>query len=300
MDPQTLASRAMLVTLSISKWDGRRFDRAASDALTAEAGAEAGTARVNKLLVPKETLAPVQQAADALRAEHYRLTLPWSDEGARILAAAGFWRYRDAIATKTAAFHVAVDDFLDAYDAIRTRAPAQLGSLYRAADYPEPWELRDKFRAVWHPSPLPSGADFRVDLGDDQRDAIAAEIEARTRATAQAAIGDAWERARRTLEHLAKRLDALREHAAGDADGKAPRLYESTLQNVIDLADLLPSLNISGDPELDRVAAEMRARFSTYTTDALKTSETARSAAVRDVNDILAAFGGAPINIAAE
>ena len=296
-----LSQRAMLVTLSISKWDGRRFDRAASDALTAQAGAETGAARVNKLLVPKETLAPVQQAADALRAEHYRLTLPWSDDGARILAAPGFWRYRDAVAVKTAAFNLAVDRFLDAYQDVRRDAPAQLGALYRDDDYPEAWQLREKFRASWHPTPLPSGADFRVELGDDQRAALAAEIETRTRATAQAAIGDAWARARRTLEHLASRLDALREHAAADADGKAPRLYESTLQNVVDLADLLPCLNISGDPELDRVAAEMRARFSSYTTDALKTSETARSAAVRDVNDILAAFGGgSPLFIAAE
>ena len=298
MTTASITSRAMLVTLSVSSWTARRFDRDASDDVTARNHAEHGAARVNKLLVPKETLAPVTSAGDAARAEHYRRTLPWADDGARILAASGYFAYRDAMADHKAAFARTVDTFLDQYASHRAAAPRQLGDLYRAADYPESWTLADKFAINWHVSPLPSGADFRVDLGDDVQTKLAAEIEERTRATVASATSDAWDRVRKVVGHLGERLDQMK--ATGEGE-RAPRLYESTLANILQVADLLPALNVNGDPEMDRIGREIRARFAGYDVTVLRTSTTAREKAAADVAAILAAMAPpAPMSFAAE
>ena len=59
MSIHALTERAMVMTLSISRWQGHRLDKEASRKVTSEAGAAADAARVNKHLVPKEALAPI-------------------------------------------------------------------------------------------------------------------------------------------------------------------------------------------------------------------------------------------------
>jgi hypothetical protein len=106
-----IGTRALLTALNISAWSGNRLDRNASRDLTDRESAQRGAARVNKSLVSKDALAAVTTAAGAARSEHYKRTLAWADDGARILPAAGFLDYRDAMAARKSAFLDAVRVF---------------------------------------------------------------------------------------------------------------------------------------------------------------------------------------------
>ena len=79
IDQYSIARRCLLVSLTISAWSGRKFDRAASTAVEQENSTAEGRARVNKLLVRPEVLLPVNRAANALRNAVYEGTLPWAD-----------------------------------------------------------------------------------------------------------------------------------------------------------------------------------------------------------------------------
>jgi hypothetical protein len=48
----TLSSSAMLVTVNVSKWEGRKFDKKASNDIVASNNAERGAANVHKKLLP--------------------------------------------------------------------------------------------------------------------------------------------------------------------------------------------------------------------------------------------------------
>ena len=85
MSVHALTERAMVMNLSISRWEGKRLDKEASQRVTEEAGARADAARVNKHLVPKEALAPVMTAANVVRDHFYTSTLPWRDNGDRLM-----------------------------------------------------------------------------------------------------------------------------------------------------------------------------------------------------------------------
>ena len=50
----SLATKCMLVDVSIGMWEGRKLDKLASEKTTTEANAKAGTARVTKRIVPDE------------------------------------------------------------------------------------------------------------------------------------------------------------------------------------------------------------------------------------------------------
>jgi hypothetical protein len=292
-----IGTRALLTALNISAWSGNRLDRNASRDLTDRESAQRGAARVNKSLVSKDALAAVTTAAGAARSEHYKRTLAWADDGARILPAAGFLGYRDAMADRKSAFLDAVRVFVERYDYHRAQAQQSLGHLYSPADYPEAAEIAARFGFTVNFLPVPTGADFRVDLGNDARDALAAEIETRTRETMARAQAEPLKRVAETIGALAEKLRALQAH---QGEGRAPVLRETALSNVLILADLLPSLNIHQDPALDTLAHDIKNAFKSHNVESLRTQPRAQEEAADAADDILARvagiFGPAPVS----
>jgi hypothetical protein len=145
--------------------------------------------------------------------------------------------------------------------------------------------------------PVPTGADFRVNLGDDARDALAAEIETRTRETMARAQAEPLKRVAETIGALAEKLRALQAH---QGEGRAPVLRETALSNVLILADLLPSLNIHQDPALDTLAQDIKNAFQSHNVESLRTQPQAQEQAADAADDILARvagiFGPAPVS----
>ena len=88
----SLKDKAMLINLSISAWTNSQQDKKAAAQIESQHGAhDAG--RYNKTLVDKAHLAPLTKYAAAVRAYHYKMTLPWMDNGARLLPAAVAMEY---------------------------------------------------------------------------------------------------------------------------------------------------------------------------------------------------------------
>lgn len=83
----TLSTRAMLVSLSISQWSGRRLDREITDEVNQSHNAASDAGRYNKLLLPKEALGGIVSVVSETRTDFLKRTLPWMDNGSRIMAA---------------------------------------------------------------------------------------------------------------------------------------------------------------------------------------------------------------------
>src|SRR3546814_5363729 len=69
----------------LSAWSARRIDRKATEEINEKNNAANDAGRYNKLLVDSKALAGIQSAISAARAFHYSRTLPWQDDGARLL-----------------------------------------------------------------------------------------------------------------------------------------------------------------------------------------------------------------------
>jgi hypothetical protein len=101
----------------------------------------------------------VTTAAGAARSEHYKRTLAWADDGARILPAAGFLDYRDAMAARKSAFLDAVRVFTQSYDYHRAQAQQLLGHLYSPVGLPRsrrdcrPFRFQRDFSSQYRPEP---------------------------------------------------------------------------------------------------------------------------------------------------
>ena len=92
-----LTHDAMLVSLRINAWSGRLYDRQASNHVATHHEASASAGRYNKRLLPKAAFAALTATMSAARSSHYDQSLPWDDQGSRLLTVANYERYTELL-----------------------------------------------------------------------------------------------------------------------------------------------------------------------------------------------------------
>ncbi len=159
-------------------------------------------------------------------------------------------------------------------------ARLRLNSMFREEDYPSPEELRARFRVDIKQWPFPDVRDFRVDLAEDQMASIRAGLAERTMAAERETVRECW---RRLHEHLTRMNERLTV-PAGEAGG---RFTDTLVTGLQELANLLPLLNVTGDPALDRMAHEAKKRL-VVPPDMLRTNAKVRSHTAASAREMLA------------
>jgi hypothetical protein len=87
-----ITERAMLSAVHISIWTAVKHDRKVSRDVANQHGAHESAGRYNKqLLRGAERLDALRTLAGQIRQHFYKITLPWSDEGYRLLPAHFYW-----------------------------------------------------------------------------------------------------------------------------------------------------------------------------------------------------------------
>lgn len=242
----TLNNKAMIVTLNVSCWTARKQDRRVAQEVDAAHNAK-DAGRYNKLLIDKKYLDPLTSHAGAIRQYHYKMTLPWMDNGGRLLPSKLFMEYRNGLDQLKTKFEILINDFIVMYDRTLVQdARMRLGTLYDPGDYPPGSELRAKFGVETDILPVPSGADFRVDVANSEVTRIQEEITRRVNERQKQAMQEAWARVREVVSTIYERTSA----------DKAV-IRESLMDNATELVRLLPGLNISDDPALTLLTTEI-------------------------------------------
>jgi len=277
----SIASRSMLCSLSISMWSARKHDPDASQEIAQRHGAQADAGRYHKVLLPKEALAEVQKIVSDARQEHYFMTLPWGDNGYRVLPSAASMDHTEKMRELSNRFTPAVDNLAHEFGNLVEQARVRLGGLFRSEDYPAADELRQKFSFETKVMPLPDAGDFRVTLCDEEKERIKRQITATVEASLQVASRDLWLRLYEAVSHLTERLQA---HKVTN-DGVKHPFRDSVVTNLVKLVDVLPKLNVTGDPELERLAAQVRASLLVDPQE-LRKSESVRTEIAKAASDI--------------
>ena len=99
-----LTHDAMLVSLRINSWSGRLYDRQASQQVAVHTDADTSAGRYNKRLLPKQAFAALAATMSNARTSHNANTLPWNDQGGRLLTVANYDRYTAALDTLSSAW----------------------------------------------------------------------------------------------------------------------------------------------------------------------------------------------------
>lgn len=272
-----ITERAMLAAVHISIWTAVKHDRRVSRDVAQQHGAHEGAGRYNKqLLREAEKLEALRSLSGQVRQYFYKITLPWSDEGYRLLPAHFYFELTAKMREFEQAFTQQVEDFLAVYPSYIEQVKPELNGLFRAEDYPPAEKLRKKFGVRLEVLPIPSGEDFRVTLSKEEQSRVAHEIDENVRQSLKRGTEDLWARLKDVVSHMVERL-------------KEPesRFHASLVTNVLELVDLLPRLNVNQDEELNRLAEEIKDRLCGFTARDLKKNEILRVTTANDAALIL-------------
>jgi hypothetical protein len=250
----SLSSRAMLSSLSISMWSARKHDPKASEEIATRHGAQVDVGRYLKILLPKKALADLKKVVSEVRQEHYFITLPWDDNGYRVLPASVYLDHTRKMHAHRQRFDSAVEDLCTQFESLVREARGRLGGLFCNEDYPATDELRGKFSFETKVRPLPDAGDFRVTLGDEEKQRIKRQITLDIEASLQVGARELWHRLYGAVQHMADRLAAYKV----TKDGVEHPFRDTVVTNLVKLVDVLPKLNITKDPELERLSEQVR------------------------------------------
>lgn len=240
MTASAMHTRAMLVSLRISAWSARKYDRKVSQETATAHNTTLEAGRYNKHLLPGD--APAYKSLVShlanLRVSHYAQTLAWSDDGWRLLPIKNYQEYTDLVRK---GFHEAdtlLTSFCADYPSMRIEAQRILNGMYQDTDYPS--DIRSKYSWGIEYAPVPCGTDFRVTLAAGEIEAIAARTEERVKQAFSDAQADAVKRLAECLARIHERL------ALPDAIFR-----DSLIGNARELCDILTRLNLADDPQLE-------------------------------------------------
>jgi hypothetical protein len=238
-----LQNSAMIANLNIRNWSARKHDKAVSAEVDVAHSAQDG-GRYNKMLISKTALDPLAQHAGRVRKFHYSMTLPWGDNGDRLLPAKAYMDYTKAMRSFKDECEKLTKTFVGEYPQLVTDARNRLGTMYDAGDYPDVSDIRDRFGIAVGFMPVPDAKDFRVDVGDEALEEIRAGINAAVAERQAGAVKECWNR-------LFTVVGALHTMMCKDK----PLFKDSLIENIRDLVELVPKLNITDDQELTRMCA---------------------------------------------
>tara|TARA_R100001377_G_scaffold38565_1_gene21483 strand:- start:1587 stop:2534 length:948 start_codon:yes stop_codon:yes gene_type:complete len=287
----SVSTSAMLIDFGFSCWGTVKKDKTATKAIANGTGAAEGSVEGRKDIMSNEKLDKIRKhGANKRNQIHYKLTLAWSDQGQRLLPTTRQADYIYKMSEAEQEYWVLVNDFLADYDfnVSQRQANAQnLGTLWRAEDYPPADELRKKFGWSCVQVPLPESGDFRLDIAAEAQDVIKQQYETHYANVVQAAMGDLWKRVHDNLTTLLSNL-ALKD---GETDAKGNQVFgrmsESVFQTAKDMIGMLRDYNLTGDTQMTATANRLDDLLYGMNTEVIKGSETLRIDKAAEVKSLI-------------
>lgn len=268
-------SKALIVKLGIRQWGATRTDKEISEEVARQKKADADAGKYVKNLIDRSALKEVRAKAQELRDKHKELTRPWDDDGRRLIPLGLAPQYEYEIDGLRAEFEAAVDQFVQEYPSLKNEAINTLGEMFNPADYPD--DIADRFGVTLDYEPVPEAE--HAPKGYEKA------VEEAMRRKMKESADQLFHRVVNALSEVNRKLAAHQERIeAGDKRG---RFRLSVMEELTALTDLLPALNIEGDPFLDGVAARIRRELAGVDPEQLRDDERTRKETMAEVEAIL-------------
>lgn len=272
-----LSEKAMIVRLATSGWSGRITDKVATTELIENKNAEQDAASVTKALINKEHLKRIREIVSGMKKYHNEQTMPWDNNGGRLLPSTEFNAYTMKFRESQRELESAVETFIQNYPGYISEAEGRLGDLFSTDDYPPASEIEDKFMIDSAFEKVPEAGDFRVDIPEHEQERIRSQIESRVEEKHATSMKRLWTRMFKAVEHMNDRLS--------DSDA----IFRNTLvENVEQLVDILPRLNILEDQTLTDMTNELKESLCGYEPDDLRKNDVLRSELAEKSGEVMA------------
>jgi hypothetical protein len=282
-------TQALLVSLSFTlcrqSRESKKEAKRSEDANNAHRGVCKTSVFYFKEIVGKQTndaLFDLRQYTNAWRSEHNRLTRPWDGNNVRLLPAALVAQYIDAKSKFEEGFPAVLQGFLEVYQDWFITAPHRMGELYDVADFPSFDEARNAISFDVHMLPLPEAEQWKKIsiISPDLAQTMEATTNARIAKAVEAARKQTWVDLIEPVQHIVTTLSKDK--------GK---IFDSLIGNLVNILDLAPAFNLSGDQQMSQFITEAKASLAVINPDDLRNDPEIRKTTCKKAEAILAKFG---------
>ena len=267
-----IRNQLLCIVMNISCWEARRQDKKVNGEVAAAHGTAAGVGRYHKDLLPDAVEHQnILKLRNAWRVWHYDQTLPWGNDGSRVIRSAAFMDYAQGYRAYREKFEAACKEFYDVYPTLVAQSEFRLNTLFSAEDYPPLDVIKDRFSVRMTTYPMPDADDFRIIEGipPEEIELLRESAVAGLQAQVTLAIKDLWTRLHTVVTAMQTRLEI-------GADGKPLKFHDTLVSNIEDLLAKVPQLNLTGDPEITAMTEEMQSLIA-FEPATLREDLTARS-----------------------
>jgi hypothetical protein len=279
----SISSSAVLVELNISVWPASKIDREITEQVNSNAMAVRDASQTKKNLFAGTGIRKdIEKFASRVRLYHNQHTLPWADKGERMLPTKLFMEYKQTMNAYEQQFDMMCNNFFAEYPRLVAEAPANLGAMYKASDYPELDEVKQKFGFKRSVNPLPESGDFRLDIPTQDLDDMRSEFESKFNERLADAMRAPWDRLHKMLTDMSEKLK--------DNGDEKKRYHDTLISNPLELCELLTKLNVTNDPKLEEARKNLERTMLGVSIEAVKESAYEREQLKTKVDDILGKF----------
>lgn len=262
---------AVLVSLHVTAWDANRRDARLSEQVASENEVQdQRLCRLRKSLFPRnDAMKQVYGILREVRNFHYKNTHAWMFDGPRILMTTNYEAYMREIRAYKAKLEPALQNLKAQYDTLKEEARKVLGKLYNPLDYPEASKMITRFGIEVSVQGLPDSSNL-LELGLETTEAqeLRTKLEADMQGTFERANRRMWEDLYNRLNKLVVKLGSPDE-----------TIRKGALNSVMELADLLPKLNITNDAGLDAMAQRLKDSLGGFTAEGIQANPNVRAQA---------------------
>lgn len=276
-----LHKSSVLVKLTIQQWDGFKKDKRVSARVDEEFNTAGEAGNYNKRLLDKSVLKPIQKLANKIRIEHARMTMPWCYDGVSLLPSKMYFEYTALMRDLTDKYNAAVDNLIQQYPVHKANQAKALGALFNPEDYPARDDLAHRFSISYRFFPVPQSDHFIVDLEAAEAAKMKEALKQELVDTQAAALQSLNERVLAVVEHLHERLS--------DPENI---FRDSLLENVVQIVNVLPRLNVFDDPTLTQVCKDLQEKVLICDAQDLRTDLDTRKAVADNAFDIVTLLKG--------
>jgi len=284
-----LQKKAMLVQFSASVYSGRKKDNRGNNAVSEKYGNETNMGNFTKQAIPKEYLKDIQSVVGEFRTLLYQYTSPWTHKGENLLPTALHEKLMEKQREMSTKFFELSDIFCNNYEQYIIDAQSRLNGLFNADDYPTISKIRQKFSWNIDFSAVRNGNQLQVDIAQKDIDEISADIETKNKKSLDTAMSTIWQRVFDSVKALSDKMKEKRADKAGN--DISPIFRDSIIENIRDLVELLPSLNITDDPALESARRDLENDLAGIDPDQLRENPTDREDIAKKADAILDNIG---------
>lgn len=286
----SIQNSALLVKVQTSRWSVNKRDKGLGEDLSAQQFASAEALRVHKTLTSDPIVTEINKLYGQITNQVIRkVCVPW-DEGEHLLVVDLIDKFEDELREKTDRIDALKVRLGGEYDRIVRDAQRTLGLSFNPEDYPPASEVLGKYSVRVSYRPLPESGDIRVDLPADKLARIKADIEQSVTSRVDDAVAIVRERVADALTAL---IEGLERHGV-KADGakRTGSFKDSTIDNLLQIAEVLPSLNLTGDPAIAEVTNDLIANLTNLDANELREDVTKRKQTVATAKAIASKLDG--------